>query len=238
MTQTAKQPPIRLRGEAMTRIETFVAASFAFAITMLVISLDEIPNNIDDFVIAVKNIPSFVASCALIFWVWHSHATWSRQYGLEDNRTIVLSGLLVCIVLVYIYPLRLMMQGLFMSISGGYFPFELQIREYWELRFVFAFYAIGFILLSVNFMGLFQHALDCADEIELTDRERFETKTYQLHWGVNAAVCSLALIFALALPERLMPYSPYVYATLWPFSMWLNRHRDNKWQSISTAQEE
>ncbi len=234
MAQIDNKQPICLRGEAMTRIETFVAAAFAFAITMLVISLDEIPNNIDAFIVAVKNIPSFVASCALIFWIWHSHATWSRQYGLEDTRTVVLSGLLVCIVLVYIYPLRLMMQGLFMSISGGYFPFELQVNHYWELRFVFAFYAIGFTLLSVNFMGLFQHALNCADEIQLTEYERFVTKTYQLHWGLNAAICSMALVLALILPESLMPYSPYTYTALWPFSMWLNRYRNKQWEIITS----
>jgi hypothetical protein len=35
-----------MRGESMTRIETFVAASFAFAITMMVISLGTIPDSV------------------------------------------------------------------------------------------------------------------------------------------------------------------------------------------------
>jgi|TARA_B100000809_G_scaffold203015_1_gene203974 uncharacterized membrane protein len=34
-----------MRGENMTRIETFVDAAFAFAFTMLVISIDEIPRS-------------------------------------------------------------------------------------------------------------------------------------------------------------------------------------------------
>ena len=34
-----------IRGDNMTRIETFVDAAFAFAFTMLVISIDEIPKS-------------------------------------------------------------------------------------------------------------------------------------------------------------------------------------------------
>lgn len=34
-----------IRGDDMTRIETFFDAAFAFAFTVLVISIDEIPNS-------------------------------------------------------------------------------------------------------------------------------------------------------------------------------------------------
>ena len=102
-----------MRGESMTRIEAFVAAAFAFAVTMLVISLDEMPANFDELVTATKQIPAFAASCASIIWIWYTHAIWSRRYGLEDGTSIFLSGCLIFLVLIYIYPLRLMMQGLF-----------------------------------------------------------------------------------------------------------------------------
>lgn len=58
-----------MRGEEMTRIETFVAAAFAFAVTMVVISLGSIPSTFGAFIQAVKQIPSFAASCAIIFWI-------------------------------------------------------------------------------------------------------------------------------------------------------------------------
>ena len=34
----------------MTRLETFVDAAFAFAVTLLVISIDNIPDSYDDFI--------------------------------------------------------------------------------------------------------------------------------------------------------------------------------------------
>ena len=69
----------RMRGENMTRIETFVAASFGFAITMLIISLDDIPKDIEAFILAIKNVPSFVTSCAGIVLIWYQHADWFRR---------------------------------------------------------------------------------------------------------------------------------------------------------------
>ena len=164
----------------MSRVETFVAAAFAFAITMIMISIGSIPNSMEAFLISVKNIPSFLASCAIILWIWHSHAHWSRWFGLEDGRTIFLSGTLISIVLIYIYPLRLMMQGLFYSVSDGYFPFELVINQYWELRFLFVFYAIGFMLMSANFYFLYRYAKSQKNTLSLSEYELFELNLYVL----------------------------------------------------------
>jgi hypothetical protein len=52
----------RLRGMEMTRLETFIDAAFAFAITMLVIAAQQIPDDIETLLAAFKNVPGFVAS--------------------------------------------------------------------------------------------------------------------------------------------------------------------------------
>ena len=149
----------KMRGENMTRIETFVAAAFAFAVTMLVISVGTVPATMTEFVEATKQIPAFSASCALIVWIWHTHAVWCRRYGLEDGTTIFLSASLIILVLTYIYPLRLMMQSLFQAISNGFLPMEMEFNNIWEIRFLFAFYAVGFMLLCFNFIALYVYAI-------------------------------------------------------------------------------
>ena len=60
----------RLRGLSMTRLETFIDAAFAFAITMLVIATQQIPDDIETLLAAFKNVPAFVASIIVlgIFW--------------------------------------------------------------------------------------------------------------------------------------------------------------------------
>ncbi|MCB1643573.1 MAG: DUF1211 domain-containing protein, partial [Xanthomonadales bacterium] len=46
------------RGQQVTRLEAFVDAAFAFALTMLVISIDEIPGNRAELVQALKGVPA------------------------------------------------------------------------------------------------------------------------------------------------------------------------------------
>ena len=57
----------RLRGLPMTRVETFADAAFAFAVTLLVISVDDVPRTFDELIVALKSVPIFVFASAQIF---------------------------------------------------------------------------------------------------------------------------------------------------------------------------
>src|ERR1700730_7084460 len=81
----------RLRGLEMTRLETFIDAAFAFAISMLVIAAQQIPDNIQALLAAFKNVPTFVCSIAVLGIFWRGHWLWSRRYGLEDGASILAS---------------------------------------------------------------------------------------------------------------------------------------------------
>lgn len=213
----------QLRGEHMTRIETFVAAAFAFAVTMLVISVDSIPNTFVEFLDAVKQIPAFAASFAIITWIWHEHATWCKKYGLEDTKSVFLSCVLVFLVLIYIYPLRLMMQGLFAFVSQGYLPFDLGFEAFWQVRFLFGFYAIGFLCLSVTFAALFRHVCRNKELLDLSDSEFHDAKVEVVVWNGVGCVCILALICSLVLPPHLIGYSGFSYFLLFPLNFIVRR---------------
>src|SRR5437763_13976077 len=73
----------RLRGIAMTRLETFIDAAFAFAISMLVIAAQQIPDNIPALLAALKNVPTFLCSIAVHGLFWRVHWLWSRRSVLE-----------------------------------------------------------------------------------------------------------------------------------------------------------
>lgn len=49
----------RLRGLETTRLDTFIDAAFAFATTMLVISIGNILQNFSELILAFKTIPLF-----------------------------------------------------------------------------------------------------------------------------------------------------------------------------------
>jgi len=96
----------RLRGIAMTRLETFIDAAFAFAITMLVIATQQIPDDIETLLAAFKNVPAFVASIVVLGIFWRGHWLWSRRYGLEEGVSILISWAMMVTILIYIYPLK------------------------------------------------------------------------------------------------------------------------------------
>ena len=87
MTPLAELPcdrhGVRLRSLEMTRIETFTDAAFAFAVTMLVISVDSTPTDMDELVRALRGIPAFALSFALLavlMPVWrHNFDRWTGE---------------------------------------------------------------------------------------------------------------------------------------------------------------
>jgi uncharacterized membrane protein len=221
-----------MRGEGMTRIETFVAAAFAFAVTMLVISVGSIPTTFAELFYAVKLIPSFAASFSCIVWIWHAHASWCRRYGLEDGKAIFLSCLLVFLVLIYIYPLRIMMQGLFSALSGGFLPFDLSLSSVSQVRFMYIFYSLGFLLLSLTFVSLYAYAQAKKQLLQLNPAEQFDTLSDILLWAATACVTLLALILALVLPDQQIGYSAYIYFLIGPLLTGLGIYRGRKKKRI------
>ena len=55
---------VRLRGAQMTRLETFTDAAFAFAVTLLVISVDDVPRSYDAFIVALQGVPATIPGAA------------------------------------------------------------------------------------------------------------------------------------------------------------------------------
>ena len=97
-----------LRGIEMTRLETFIGAAFAFAVTMLVISKGQVPDDIQALLVAFKNVPAFLASIAVLSIFWRGHWLWSRRFGLEDGVSILISWTMLVTILIYVYPLKYM----------------------------------------------------------------------------------------------------------------------------------
>lgn len=189
----------RIRGEAMTRIEVFSDAAFAFAVTMLVISLSSIPQNFDELVLAIKGIPSFAASFAIMMVIWIQHRRWGQRFGLDDGVSTLLTLTLVFLVLVFVYPLKLMIDLMFFGMSGGWFPFDFEISSTAEVAGLVAFYSLGFCMVASIQLGLYYRASCKAKDLCLSELEKLLVLKEQLILLVQAvtgfASGSLALIF-------------------------------------------
>lgn len=169
----------RLRGESMTRIEVFSDAAFAFAVTMLVISLSAIPQNYHELIIAMQRIPSFAASFAVMMVVWIAHRRWSQRFGLDDGVSTFLTLALIFVVLVYVYPLKLIMDLKFFGFSSRWFPTDFQVSSSAEVAGLMAIFSIGFFLVAVIQLGLHLRVASRVDELCLNELERLLVRKEQ-----------------------------------------------------------
>ncbi len=208
------------RGRDTTRIEAFVDAAFAFALTLLVISFDEIPDSYEALVQALRGIPAFLASFAIITMFWMAHRTWSKRYGLDTTFSTIASLAMVFVILVYVYPLRQMTSAAFSAITGGWAPSDIRLTSVDEVRGFFTIYAVGFITACFSIVVLYAHAWTRRHDLGLSAFECRRTRNEVIAWTIVASSGVASLLIAVLVAEAWLPLAGWVYALL-PFVMGL-----------------
>ena len=205
----------RLRGMQMTRLETFIDAAFAFAISMLVIAAQQIPDNIQALLAAFKNVPTFVCSIAVLGIFWRGHWLWSRRYGLEDGTSILISWAMIVTILIFIYPLKAIFGAMWYLLSNGQVgqPLSLHTTES-QARTLFAIYALGSIAISGEILLLNLRAWQLREPLRLNARERLMTGGELTGWCIPVSVGIVALVLALTLPAEKIEWSGWAYFSM------------------------
>jgi hypothetical protein len=205
----------RLRGIDMTRLETFIDATFAFAISMLVIAAQQIPDNIQALLAAFKNVPTFVCCIAVLGIFWRGHWLWSRRYGLEDGRSILISWAMIVTILILIYPLKTMFGAMWHLLSSGRLgqPFSLHTTEA-EARTLFVIYALGTIALSGEILLLNRRAWQLRELLQLNPREKLLTSGEVSGWCIPVSVGIVSLVLALTLPIERIAWAGWAYFSI------------------------
>lgn len=209
---------MRIRREQPTRLEGFVDASFAFAITLVVISIGRVPSTVAEMIAALHGLPTFAVCFLLLARIWLSHRNYSRYYDLEDGTVLVLSLVLVFVVLVYVYPLRMLFAQMFLGFSGGWLSdgSVTPLKSTAELRSAYVVFGLGLGAISVVFALLQRHALVRAREIGLDPGEVLWTRMKLCDWLEQLALCAVSIALACRLPMEnmlTMTLPGFVYAT-------------------------
>ena len=140
------------------RLDAFVDAAFAFAVSLLIIAGGEPLRSFDDLLRALLRIPAFLAGFALIVLFWLAHRTWSALGPLRDGRATLLSLAVGFSVLVFVFPLRLLSETALYFMSGGRLPGGGLIDSFGQLGWIYMIYGLGFSILSILYVLLFRHA--------------------------------------------------------------------------------
>lgn len=192
--------PFEGRRHEVSRLEGFSDAVFAFAVTLLVVSL-EVPRTFTELATAMREFPAFAVCFALLFQVWWRHFNFFRRYGLEDPATIGLTGVLLFVVLFYVYPLKFVFKLLVYQM----FHLEMAVHENGAVEpmitssqtpLMMQIYSSGVIAVFAVFALLYQHAYRKRAELALTPHEALTTRLSVLDNLGIAAIGLLSLLIA------------------------------------------
>jgi len=207
----------RLRGAEMTRIETFTDAAFAFALTLLVVSLTP-PTSLEQLGLALRDVPAFLMSAILLMMFWWGHHEWSRRFGLDDGTTMGLSCALVFTVLVYVYPLRFV-SGLLVGYIGMITGLPIgsgaqRISGPGDINHLFVIYGVGFVVMC-GVLGLLNlHAWRMRESLELDAVERVQLRGDIGAWIIVALSGVLSVALGLLLPPGWVGIPGWAYMLL------------------------
>ncbi|MEL7186990.1 MAG: TMEM175 family protein [Pseudomonadota bacterium] len=204
----------RNRGKETTRLEAFVDAAFAFALTLLVISFDAVPQSFEELTDALKAVPAFLFAACILVSFWIAHRNWSNRFGLDTTFATLVSLALIFTLLVYVYPLRAMSTAAISAMTNGWIPSEFSITSIAEVRGLFTIYGVGFAISNLYIVLLNWHAFKRADSLALTAEERHLTKQEMLAWAIVGGFGLLSTVLALTLPDRLIGFAGWIYMGL------------------------
>jgi uncharacterized membrane protein len=209
------------RGQEVLRIEGFSDAVFAFAVTLLVVSL-EVPNTFDELLASMRGFIAFAICFALLLTVWFEQYKFFRRYGLNDNITIHLNAVLLFFVLFYVYPLKFLFTALmdqllgFSTQLGGSAENVIESIEPGQWPLLLIIFGAGFVVVQLIFVLLYWRAYALRGTLELDVYEasitRQEIQGFLILGGIGLASIAIAILGG----EETTSWAGWVYALSWP----------------------
>ena len=224
----------RLRGHEIQRIEGFSDAVLAFAMTLLVVSL-EVPRTFAELLETMNGFVAFALAFALLLRIWFLQYQWFRRYGLEDGFVITLNGALLFVVLFFVYPLKFLFGFLVRHFTGQETRILMPDGSLHpaiadsDMRTLMIVYGLGYIALFGAFWLLYNHAWRRRDRLELNEIERYDTLSTMYEAAINAGVALLSVLIALLADYHYAGIAGLIYMLLAPlmtgFGIWRGRGR-------------
>jgi uncharacterized membrane protein len=189
------------RRREVSRIEGFSDAVFAFAITLLVVSL-EVPKTFHELTLTIEGFPAFAVAFALLFQIWWRHYRFFRSYDLEDSYVIAVTGVLLFVVLFFVYPMKFLWALPFASLQGR--EVTEQVITLAEVPLLFVVYGAGVVAVFSLLALLYHHAYTRRDVLALTPAEILEVRV-DVYRNVAIAIWGVASILVAVITGRLAP---------------------------------
>ncbi|MDR3694732.1 TMEM175 family protein [Mucilaginibacter sp.] len=201
---------IEWRSHEPSRLETFSDAVFAFAVTLIIVSL-EVPKSFTELFETMKGTLSFAACFGALFQIWNQQNIFFRRYGLHNSATNTLNGALLFVVLLYVYPLKFLFSLLFDNNSFVESGHAHEMISTAQMPTLMLIYGSGFTAINLLFCLMYLTAKKHAKELKLKPVEMFETQTV-IYVNLTLTLIGVtAMLLAWLLPVEYSGMSGFTY---------------------------
>lgn len=215
------QEEIDARPSETVRLDAFVDAAFAFAVSLLIIAGGQAPTSMEALMQALGRIPAFAMGFGLIVMFWLGHRSFGRLVPRRDGLSVVLSLAIVFLALIWVFPLQMLTETAAHFLSGGLLPGGGVIHTLTDLKTIYTIYGLGFAVLAGLYVWLFRHARRHADALGVEIRDRDDVAGWIGTWSVIAASGLVSAALAQLFPLQLFPGLPGFAYWLIPLGIFL-----------------
>jgi hypothetical protein len=119
---------------------------------------------------------------------------------MDDAMSRRLSLLLLFLVLVFVYPMRMMFEALCNALTSGYLPANYRIESLADVPRLFVVFGSAFGSMGAVMALLYLHAWRQRYALTLTPAEAIRLRARMLEWSLIPAVAALSILLSLILP--------------------------------------
>lgn len=202
-TQIGGEAGFRWRAAEVTRLEGFTDAVFAFAVTLLVVSL-EVPKTVSELFAAMHGFLAFACCFALLANLWYEHYRFFRRYALENPWAVFLNCALLFFVLFYVYPLKFLFTAMFdrSALSPD------------EVRTLFTIFGLGYAAVFTVLALLYLHAWRLRTHLQLSAVEALRTRVSLQDQIAMVAIGLLTTLLVRLLPESYLGTTGFIFVAV------------------------
>jgi uncharacterized membrane protein len=202
------------KNEMARRLDAFVDAAFAFAVTLLIVGGGDTPERFSDLSAMLLRAPAFAAAFALIAMFWLGYRDLGRLWPHRDGLSTALSLAIVFVVLLYVFPLRFIMEAALHALSGGWLPGTRLAETLQEQRYLYVAYGAGCLVLSVLYGTLYRHH---RGQGEPTPDQALTATIWIGNWSILAGVSGISMLLAAVAPDDFASWAPgMIYMVIGP----------------------
>jgi uncharacterized membrane protein len=190
--------------QSQARLEAISDGIFAFAATLVVVSLD-VPDSYAELRASFADVGSFAVSFIALVLLWVTHYNFFRRTEVIDGWVIAYNFSMLFVMLCYIFPLKFLAK---LSFGGATIDNSMEMAELFQL------YGLGFTLIFLFVALLYRRA--ASQEPTKADYLHYKKRHFLIFVGVGA----LSILLATLKVGMWYGIPGMIYSLLGPLCFW------------------